>query len=61
MNKIMISTDFSENGKNALHYGFELARSVGAEVLIFHGYHVPILAGESYINLQKNIMAILYP
>jgi nucleotide-binding universal stress UspA family protein len=55
MKKIMISTDFSENGKNALQYGFELARSVGAEILIFHGYHVPILAGESYLNLEMDV------
>jgi nucleotide-binding universal stress UspA family protein len=34
--KIIIPTDFSENGSHAMEYGVQLAKQVGAKVLLLH-------------------------
>lgn len=36
LQKILVSTDFSEESKKALRYGIELARAGGAEILLVH-------------------------
>lgn len=41
MKTILISTDFSDAGRNAAHYGIELAKATKSEIILFHAYHIP--------------------
>lgn len=38
---ILIATDFSNAARNAALYGIELAKVLGAKVILFSAYHVP--------------------
>lgn len=39
---IIVATDFSETGNNAVNYSCSLAESIKASVLIFHSFIVPV-------------------
>src|SRR5262249_8472963 len=39
--RILCAVDFSEPSHEALHYGADLAKLFGAELTLFHVYHVP--------------------
>lgn len=55
METILISTDFSSAARNATTYGFELAKAMGAKVILFTAYHVPTAFPESsfYLTPQE--------
>ncbi|MCU0429695.1 MAG: universal stress protein [Cytophagaceae bacterium] len=40
MNKIIVPTDFGVFSKQAIHYAATLAKGYGAELLLFHAYHL---------------------
>lgn len=42
MKTILIATDFSPVAQNAIHYGVDLARSIGYSVTVVHVYQVPV-------------------
>ncbi len=46
MNNILVPTDFSENSKNALAFGFHLAKALNAKIHLFHAYHIPYIHAE---------------
>lgn len=74
INKILIPTDYSVVGIRATHFGLNLAKMTGAEVILFHSYHVP---GSNYdmildvkamteeqaqkMNLAKEELQLKYP
>ena len=43
MKKILVPTDFSEYANNACFYAVQLASKLGAEIVLFHAYHIPIV------------------
>jgi nucleotide-binding universal stress UspA family protein len=48
MKTILVPTDFSEAAKNAAEYAAKLAKSVNAQVLLFHAYHVPAVVAADF-------------
>lgn len=44
MKTILVPTDFTEVSKNALEYVIEMVKVMPAKVVLFHAYHVPIVA-----------------
>lgn len=46
MKTIIIGTDFSPVAMNAARYGMDMANAIGAEVILFHVYHIPVSYGE---------------
>jgi nucleotide-binding universal stress UspA family protein len=46
MKRILVPTDFSANARNALAYARELAKSLQAEIILFHAYHIPYVHAE---------------
>lgn len=52
METILIATDFSSAARNATIYGFELARSIKAKVILFTSYHLPTSFPENTVNLS---------
>ncbi len=55
MKTILIATDFSEKSKNATYFALELAKETKAKVLIYHGYEIPVLAGDPEIKMGINM------
>src|ERR1700748_2480690 len=49
--KIIIPTDFSPAAASALHYGADMATSIGAEILLLHIYNIPVAVGDTPIAL----------
>lgn len=46
MKTILCPTDFSAPALNAVYYGAEIARLIGAKLVLLHAYHIPIVASE---------------
>lgn len=42
MKTIIIPTDFSPAATNALHYGIDMASTIGGSLMLFHTYQVPV-------------------
>lgn len=42
MKTIIIATDFSDVAMNAAAYGAEMAKDIGADLILFHTYHMPV-------------------
>jgi len=65
METILIPTDFSEVSKNTAEYGIQLAKEKNAKLILFHVFHIPIIAGDeqvflpSYDELEKDNIAFL--
>lgn len=53
INKILIPTDYSENAERAMKYGLKLASQLGAEVILFHGYHFLMTTSEDMLYITK--------
>jgi len=49
MKTIFIVTDFSSASHNASKYGVELASALGAKIVLFHAYTIPLSIPESYV------------
>jgi hypothetical protein len=52
MKTVFIATDFSEAAHNASKYGVELASSIGAKIVLFHAYTIPLSIPESYVIVR---------
>jgi nucleotide-binding universal stress UspA family protein len=52
MKTVFIATDFSEAAHNASKYGVELASSIGANIVLFHAYTIPLSIPESYVIVR---------
>lgn len=52
MKTVFIATDFSEASHNASKYGVELASELGARIVLFHAYTVPLSIPESYVIVR---------
>jgi nucleotide-binding universal stress UspA family protein len=46
MKTIIVPTDFSPVAINAVHYATNIASSIGASVILFHAYQVPVAFSE---------------
>jgi nucleotide-binding universal stress UspA family protein len=46
MKTIIVPTDFSPVAVNAMHYAANMASSIGASVILFHAYQVPVAFSE---------------
>jgi len=46
MKTIVVATDFSPASVNATHYAVELAKVIGAEIILFHAYQIPVSYSE---------------
>ena len=53
MKTIFIATDFSSSSHNASKYGVELASVMGAKIILFHAYTVPLSIPESYVIVNS--------
>lgn len=53
INKILIPTDYSTNARRATNFGLELAKILGAEVVLFHSYHFPLTTSEDMVYVEK--------
>ena len=42
MKTIIIPTDFSPIAANAMNYGIDMAKSIGADILLLHVYQIPV-------------------
>ena len=49
MKTIFIVTDFSQASHVASKYGVELASAMGARIVLFHAYTIPLSIPESYV------------
>lgn len=48
MKKVIIITDFSNASHNAAKYGVELACFIGADIILFHAYSVPVSVPDTF-------------
>lgn len=46
MNTILVPTDYSTSAENATEYAIDLATQLGSKIILFHAYHLPIIAAE---------------
>ncbi len=46
MKTIIVPTDFSPVAINAMHYAANMASSIGASVILFHAYQIPVAFSE---------------
>ncbi|WP_336514779.1 universal stress protein [Pollutibacter soli] len=46
MKKILVPTDFSPVSINALHYAAELSNQLGAQLVLFHAFQLPVSMSE---------------
>lgn len=46
MKTIIVPTDFSPVAINAMHYAANMASSIGASIILFHAYQVPVAFSE---------------
>lgn len=51
MKRIIIPTDFSEAAWHATDYALNLAKNIGAEVLLVHAYHEPKAGASNIISI----------
>ena len=49
MKTVFIATDFSTASHNASTYGVELASALGAKIILFNAYTIPLSIPESYV------------
>ncbi len=49
MKTILVPTDFSETSANSAAYAIELAIRWKAKVVLFHAYHLPVIASEAIV------------
>lgn len=60
MKTILVPTDFSKIAENAINYAAEISKVTHAKIILFHAYHVPVIATEAmYVmpapdELEKN-------
>lgn len=48
METILIAIDFSKAAKNATRYGFELAKTIQAKVILFSAFQIPLTRPDSF-------------
>lgn len=53
MKYVIIPTDFSPAATNAMNYGVQLAKDVGAEIILLHVYQVPLTATEASVMITE--------
>ena len=54
--RILVPTDFSENGRKALELALHLARKFGAKITLLHIFELPAAAGQNiYHFLSKDL------
>ena len=46
MKTIIVPTDFSPVSINAMHYAANMASSIGASIILFHAYQIPVAFSE---------------
>lgn len=54
MQRILVPTDFSENAKQALVYARDFAHKLGAELVLFHAYHIPYVHAEMPAGMYQS-------
>ncbi|HWY11308.1 MAG TPA: universal stress protein [Bacteroidia bacterium] len=53
MKVILVPTDFSKTATNAINYAVEIAKLIRAKLILFHAFHVPVVATEVPIALPS--------
>ena len=56
MKKILIPTDFSDNAKKAMDYGFHIANKTKADVVIFHANHIPVISPNTPLSVYNELL-----
>ena len=56
INKIIFPTDFSDNAAKAMHFAGEVAQFTGAELLLLHAQHVPVVDVQDAAMIMDNAM-----
>ncbi len=52
MNKILVTTDFSENSKAGLYFALQLASQNNAELTFFHTYHILVPTAWNEVRVE---------
>lgn len=56
MKTIIIPTDFSPTATNAMHYAIAMAKEIGASIILFHTYQIPMTVTEvpvQMVNIEE--------
>ena len=53
MKTILIGTDFSAASRNASLYGVQLAKDIGANIILFNAYEVPVLVSGLGVRISR--------
>jgi nucleotide-binding universal stress UspA family protein len=59
INKILVPLDFSVHSFTILHQAAEIARYVGAQIVILHVYHKPLLSSAMMKKLDPEVVKVL--
>lgn len=54
MKTILVPTDFSKTALNAINYAIEIAKLSKAKLVLFHVFHIPVIASEVPIVLPMD-------
>lgn len=58
MNTILVTTDFSTTGNNAIKFAAHYAKAINSKLVVFHSTHLPpfkpTLSEAEYLKLEKN-------
>jgi nucleotide-binding universal stress UspA family protein len=54
MKKVIIITDFSSAAHNAAKFGVELASFIGADIILFHAYAVPVSVPDTFYEIDPD-------
>lgn len=63
MKTILVPTDFSKVAENAINYAAEIGKLTKAKIVLFHAFHVPVVATEgmyampALVELERNCMS----
>lgn len=55
MKNIIVTTDFSKNAANAVHYAAALAEAAKARLVLYHAFPYPVIATDVPIEIQSFI------
>lgn len=56
MKKILVPTDFSKNADNAINFALKIAQNNGAEIILLHAFHAPVVDAQTPGNIMASLV-----